>query len=175
MKMTEFSEQISVNDGVSEADFKTAMRQVTSPVAIVTASVGRKRNGLSVTAICAVTANPPTILVCINRDAPAEQLVAESGAFAVNFLTEEQHQFARLFSGSKKGQEQRFDEKVWGSLVTGAPVLDGCVASLDCRVDGQQDVGTHRVYFGRVVASNSLDQAGLLYRDGLFRKLVSSI
>lgn len=173
--MSALQQSASAHTDVTEADFKAAMRQVTSPVGVVTAKAGKLRNGLTATAICSVTANPPTILICVNRDASAEKLIAESNAFAVNFLTDEQHQIARLFSTSKLEPEQRFAMGNWSSLATGAPVLDGCVASFDCRVDGFNEIGTHRVYFGRVVGVNSLDQGGLLYRDGLFRRLASSM
>lgn len=173
--MSALPDGASAHADITEADFKAAMRQVTSPVGVVTARAGALRNGLTATAICSVTANPPTILVCVNRDASAEKLIAASNAFAVNFLTDEQHQIARLFSTSKLESEQRFAMGEWTALATGAPVLDGCVASFDCRVEGSSEIGTHRVYFGRVVGMCSLDKDGLLYRDGLFRRLASSM
>src|ERR1044071_1580189 len=86
---------------VAEDQFKLGMRQVTSSVAVVTSRAGRVRNGLTATAVCSVCAHPPPLLVCINRSASAEPLITESGSFAVNFLTEEQHPIARLFSKSK--------------------------------------------------------------------------
>src|SRR4051812_36380917 len=83
---------------VSDNEFKTVMRQVVSSVAIVTARAGKVRNGLTATAVCSVSAEPPTMLICVNRRATAESIIAESGAFAINFLTQDQHQIARLFS-----------------------------------------------------------------------------
>jgi flavin reductase len=113
----------------------------------------------------------PTILVCVNRSASAETLIAESGSFAVNFLTEEQHNIARLFSKSKLHPDERFAEGTWISMVTGAPVLDGAAASFDCRVAQCVEEGTHHIYLGRVVAVASMDTDTLLYRNGLFRRL----
>lgn len=159
---------------VTETDFKTAMRQVAASVAIVTARSGQVRNGLTATAVCSVTASPPTMLVCINRGASAEALIEESGAFAINFLTDEQHQVARLFSTSKLGPEDRFAEGRWLSLQTGSPILDGCVASFDCQVESRIVAGTHHVYLGRILAVTSLDQEILLYRDGSFRRLAAA-
>lgn len=159
--------------GITEAEFKTAMRQVVSSVAVITARSGKLRNGLTATAVCSVAADPPTMLVCINRSASAETIIAETGAFAINFLTEDQHRIARLFSTSKLSPEERFAEGKWLSMATGSPVLEGAVASFDCRVDDRVVSGTHHIYFGRVVAASSLDQEALLYRDGSFRRLAA--
>lgn len=157
--------------GISDADFKTAMRQIASSVAIVTARHGEVRNGLTATAVCSVTATPPTMLVCVNREASAEKLIRASGAFAINFLADAQHKVARLFSTSKLAPEDRFTDARWLTLKTGSPVLDNSIASFDCEVDSCITAGSHNVYFGRIVAVTSLDQDGLLYRDGLFRRL----
>ena len=76
---------------VDETEFKAAMRQVTSSVAVVTASFGNLRNGLTATSVCSVTMEPPTMLVCVNRKARADALIAESRAFAINILADAQH------------------------------------------------------------------------------------
>ena len=159
---------------VPDHDFKLGMRQVASPVAIVTSRAGRIRNGLTATAVCSVSAEPATMLVCVNRNASAEALIAESASFAINFLAEDQHNIARLFSKSKLDADKRFAEGSWLSMVTGSPILDGTVASFDCDVEGRTVSGTHHIYVGRVVAVTSTGKDALLYRDGLFRKLASS-
>lgn len=159
------------SDAVGEAEFKAAMRQVASSVAIVTACSGRLCNGLTATAVCSVAASPPTMLVCVNRTASADPLIDESGAFAINFLTDRQHAIARLFSTAKLTPKERFSEGRWTTLETGSPILADTVASFDCRVEGRVAAGTHHIYLGRVVGVTSLDQDVLLYRDGVFRRL----
>ena len=137
---------------VLDHEFKLGMRQVVSSVAVVTSRAGIVRNGLTATAVC----------------------IAESGHFAINFLTEAQHNIARLFSKSKLDPDARFGEGNWLSMVTGSPILDGAVASFDCEVEERIPAASHHIYIGRVVAvvSNSLD--ALLYRDGLFRRLTAA-
>jgi flavin reductase (DIM6/NTAB) family NADH-FMN oxidoreductase RutF len=157
--------------GVDAQAFKLAMRQLTSPVGVITARHGKVRNGLTATAICSVSVEPPTMVVCVNRNASAETLIAESGAFAVNMLAEEQHGIARLFSTAKLAADLRFSEGKWREMVTGAPVLEGAVASFDCRVEDCVQSGSHNLYIGRVVAVTSIDQDVLLYRDGMFRRV----
>jgi flavin reductase (DIM6/NTAB) family NADH-FMN oxidoreductase RutF len=147
------------------------MRQVASAVFVLTARSGEAANGLTATSLCSVSTEPPLVVVGINRGAAAERLVAESGAFAINFLTEEQHRIARLFTGAEFGPEERFAEGSWTRLATGAPVLEGALATFDCRVENQLSQGTHSIFFGRVVAALSLDQECLMWRDGSFRRL----
>lgn len=160
---------------VDEAEFKSAMRQVTSSVAVVTASFGNLRNGLTATSVCSVTMEPPTMLVCINRKSRADALIAESRAFAINILADEQHKIARLFSTSRIDAEERFVEGRWMTMTTGAPVLEGAVATFDCELESHVRSGSHHVYFGRVVAVSSFDQPALLYRDGVFRRLAAIV
>lgn len=156
---------------VGDAAFRTAIRQVASSVAIVTARCGQERNGFTATAVCSVTASPPTMLVCVNRMASAEALIGRGGAFAVNFLAERQHGIARLFSTPKLPPEERFAEGSWRSLETGAPVLDGSVASFDCLVESRVVAGTHHIYLGHVVGLTSLDRDVLIHCGGSFRRL----
>ncbi|WP_206538697.1 flavin reductase family protein [Afipia sp. P52-10] len=156
---------------VGAQDFMLGMRQVVSSVAIVTARADGVRNGLTATAVCSVSAEPPTILVCVNRNASAEPLIAAGGCFGVNFLADTQEAIARAFSTSKLSADQRFEQGAWREIVTGAPILDGAVASFDCSVREQIVAGTHHIYIGRVMAASFVDQGALLYRSGTFRRL----
>jgi flavin reductase (DIM6/NTAB) family NADH-FMN oxidoreductase RutF len=161
----------SQESSVSADDFKSAMRQVASPVAIITTAHGKQRAGLTATAVCSATADPPTILVCVNQSARTEAVIAASGRLVVNFLSEDQHEIARIFSSSKLDAEKRFAAGEWVEVATGAPVLKGSVASFDCSVDSVVFCGTHSIYLSRVEAVASSEGAPLLYRDGYFRRL----
>ena len=162
-------------DAVSEAGFKAAIRQVAASVAVVTASSGSARNGLTATSVCPVALAPPTLLVCVNEHEPALPAMMASGAFAVNFLSESQHGIARLFSTAKLSARARFAKGRWTKLETGSPVLDGTVASFDCRLERFISHASHNLLLGRVVATTVLDESALLHRDGLFRRLAPMI
>jgi len=158
-------------DSVSEAEYRLAMRRVISPVAVITSATGAERNGLTVTAICSATTEPPTLLVCVNNEARALRLIEESGRFAVNFLSDEQSELARVFSTRGLAGETRLQLGSWTTLATGAPVLNDCVSAFDCEMTSNIPCGTHRVILGRVVALSSSDDNALLYRDGFFRRI----
>lgn len=158
---------------VSSELYKFVMRQVASSVAVVAAQNGDRRAGLTATAICSATADPPTILVCINSASSAGALIAECGAFSVNFLTDDQTALARIFSTPKLGSEARFSGGEWKRLVTGAPILRDAVCAFDCRVSESVATGTHQIFFGSVVAAEAQSGSPLLYRDGFFRRVAA--
>lgn len=157
---------------VTADDFKFALRQVASPVGIVTAQSENVREGLTATAISFVTAEPPTILVCINRDGPLEKLIAKSGAFAVNFLSQEQVRLAHLFTAGANPLRHRFYEGTWNAVVTGSPMLDECAAGFDCELESTTEAGTHNVHIGRIVGVMAAERDVLLHRDGLLRRMM---
>jgi flavin reductase len=166
--------EVSIASGkaaISPDLFRFVMRQVASPVSVIAAQVGECRAGLTATAVCSATAEPPTLLVCINRAASAGKLITEAGAFSVNFLTAEQTALARLFSTPGLGSDARFAGGTWTRAVTGAPMLRGAVGAFDCRVIEAMPCGTHQIFLGRVVAAEARDGDPLLYRDGFFRKI----
>jgi flavin reductase len=163
----------SADPVVTDEEFKTALRQVASPVGIVTARSGNMRDGVTSTAISPVSAEPPTLLVCVNRDSSVGRLIVESGAFAVNFLAQEQYSFAHLFAVGAEAAQDRFTEGNWTAMHTGSPILDGCVSAFDCELDNTISTGTHDVHFGRIVGVTTERQDVLLYCDGLLRRLKS--
>lgn len=163
--------QDTLIDLIPSEDFRLAMRKVASPVAVITTRAGDMRNGLTATAVCSATTDPPTLVVCINRGATCEALIARAGSFAVNFLTEQQASIARLFSTARLDPAERFAEGRWSPGPTGAPMLADTVASFDCRVVQVVPCGTHSIFMGQVVGVQSSDGPMLLYRDGYFRRL----
>lgn len=155
---------------VTDEEFRAALRQVATPVGLVTARMGDMRGGATLTAISSVTAEPPTLLICVNRDTAVAQLIAQSRAFAVNFLAQEQYRFAHLFAASGPVADG-FSEGSWSSMRTGSPVLEGCVAGFDCELENTVSTGSHDVHFGRIVGVASETQDVLLYHGGLLRRL----
>jgi len=137
------------------ADFRTAMRGLASGVSLVTTrDLSGASHGMAATAVMSVSAEPPRLLVCVNKTASMHDPLAACGVFAVNFLTVAQADLVRLFS-SAETRHLRFAAGLWTALDTGAPVLDGAVAVLDCRVVQQIQAETHTMFLGDVVATRS--------------------
>ena len=144
-------------------EFKQAMRHLAGGVTIIATEHEGRRTGLAATAVCSVSADPPTILICINSGASAHEPIRESGRFSVNLLASGQDDIARRFSGEMgiRGEE-RFTVGTWAPLVTGTPVLESALAGLDCRVTEVVRMATHSVFFGAVVGVASRAIAGPL-------------
>lgn len=107
--------------------------------------------GLTASAVCAVTDEPPTLLLCINRDTDLNEVLKASGILCVNTLAASQEELSPLFAGfTGVPQPERFDRGEWTTLVTGSPVLVGAVISFDCRITHSVEVGTHTVFFCEV-------------------------
>lgn len=131
--------------------FKDAMSRLASGVSLLTTlGDGGAPLGMLATAVSSVSAEPPTILICINRRASMYGDLTKCGVFCANFLGVIHQDLALRFSSST-ARESRFRNDRWETLSTGSPVLVNALASLDCRLDRLVDIGTHCVIFGRVV------------------------
>lgn len=131
--------------------FKSAMRRFGAAVAVVTTQLDGERRGLTATAVCSASAEPPRLLVCVNRSASAHGLIVSSSAFAINLLSRQQEALAQVF-GDSRAEALRFRSGDWQKLVTGAPILRGSVASFDCRIFKKFDLDTHTIFVGDVVS-----------------------
>jgi flavin reductase (DIM6/NTAB) family NADH-FMN oxidoreductase RutF len=145
-------------------DFINAMAASSTSVHVVSTASPEAVMGVTVSACNSVCADPPILLVCINTRSPACYAVEANGVFAVNLLSEEQRHIADTFAGrAVNGKPFDFACCDWTSGVLGVPIINGAVASLECRVVDMHTVGTHRVFFGEVVAVERAQHAPLLY------------
>ncbi|HWK43584.1 MAG TPA: flavin reductase family protein [Stellaceae bacterium] len=146
--------------------FKAGMRQLASGVTIIATQHDGERRGLTATAVCSVSTDPPTLLCCVNRQSKPHDLIEAAGCFSINVLAVEDAALANRFSGGETG-EARFEVGSWGTLVTGAPILETALASFDCAVTETLDGITHTVFIGRVRAvATRPGRPALLYAEG---------
>jgi len=152
--------------------FRDAMRQVAGAVTVVTTrGVNGEPRGVTATAVCSLTVEPPSVIACINRDTWVGQFAPESGNFCVNVLARDQQDVAETFAGrTTLAAADRFQVGDWADAETGAPVLDGAIASFDCELEQAVDFATHVILIGRVrktVSANSNSEP-LVYVSGIF-------
>ena len=159
---------------VEPARFLGAMRYFTAGCSIIATSDGTERAGLTATAVCSVTADPPRLLVCINREVRAHSVIVESGTLSVNVLSEAQEGLAKRFAGMIKDVrgEDRFQEGDWVEGRLGAPVLSEALASFDCRVVEAVPASTHTIFICEVVdVASDGDATPLLFFNRDFATL----
>jgi flavin reductase (NADH)/flavin reductase len=150
--------------------FRSGMRHLAAHVCLITTvSPDGLRQGLTATAVCSVSADPPTLLCCVNRQIAPFAAIRGSGIFAVNVLGVLDRELAERFAGEIQG-EARFDIGSWSTLVTGAPLLESALVTFDCRLTRLEEVATHGILFGEIQAIRSRDSNSepLLYAHGAF-------
>lgn len=168
------SSQLSGLPTISADQYRKGMRFFAMGVTLITSGDGQQRAGLTATAVCSVTADPPRLVVFVNKNVQASEVILNTGALCVNLLADHQEQEARVFAGMVEGVhgEARFNQGEWTHLVTGAPVLERALANLDCRVIKVFDESTHHAFLCEVLASREQpDAAALIYLNGGFRQL----
>ena len=148
---------------IAPEDYRDAMAGLGAAVSIITTDGPAGRAGFTASAVCSVTDDPPTLLVCMNRASSAYASVAGNKLVCVNVLSARQEPLSRLFGG-KVPVAERFAAAVWSTLETGAPVLADCAVAFDCRIADVATIGTHDVLFCRVVAlQKSGETENLIY------------
>ena len=156
---------------IPSEQFKYVLRQWASGVSIVTMQAEERRHGLTVSGFLSISPEPPLVLISVGQELNSHELLQTSGAYAVNFLRDDQRDLSDRFAG-RMGDVDRFKGLSTHTAATGAPILDMCLAWLDCRVVSTQAVGDHTLYVGEVVAAgvNGSDSP-LLYWNADYRRL----
>lgn len=167
--MAEKSETIETD--TRRLAFRNAMARLGAAVHIVTTEGPAGTAGFAATAVCSVTDNPPTLLVCLNRSSSAHKAVLENGVVCVNTLEAGHEQLSRRFGGGLPMAE-RFGDETWERLETGSPVLQQALISFDCRISRVADGGTHDILICEVEAIR-LNETGrpLVYFDRGYHRL----
>ena len=157
---------------VKAADYIASIAQHVSSVCVITTEHQGERFGLTATAVSSVSADPPRLLVCINKAGATHDKIIAAGHFAVNVLSETQDDLAKIFAGMSGAKNDRFASGQWRVGASGSPLLVGASATFDCRLAEISTQSTHSVIFGDVIAtSHQTGQDPLLYGARRFRQL----
>lgn len=157
-----------MSEPVSRQDFRNAMARVCAPVNIITTDGPAGRGGFTATAVCSVTDDPPTVLVCMNAGSAQGETFLANGRFCVNVLTNDHMGLASGFAGGVRDMAERYAAAHWTRMASGALALDDAIVSLDCETVEVHRIGTHNVLVGRVGALRLRDDGplnALLYMD----------
>lgn len=147
------NETVSAVDPVAltKADFRNAMSRLGAAVNIITTDGPGGRAGFTASAVCSVTDEPPSLLVCLNRSASVYETFKANNVLCVNVLAPGHQGISNLFGG-KTSMEERFAAASWSLGQTGSPILEEASVSFDCRLTQITEVGTHDILICEVVA-----------------------
>ena len=151
--------------------FKSAMRRWASGVSVLTTRREGGILGITVSAFCSVSLDPPLVLVCIDRKTRSHALIEKQGSFAVNVLKTGQERLSELAAGHSGERGNWLEGEAHRKAETGAPILSDCLAWFDCSLEAVYEGGDHTIFLGRVRAAGHAEGRPLLYFDGTYHKL----
>lgn len=149
-------------------EFREVAGHFATGVTVVTAMWDGQRFGTTASAVCSVSLEPPTMLICMNRGSSTGAAVAAAGCFTVNVLGEHQSELARRFA---RKSSAKFDGVETAVSALGGLVLRDALAHIECSVIEEIDGGTHIVFLARVEAATRFPGAPLAYYRGRFGRL----
>ena len=163
-------------DRIRPADFFEALSRTAATVCVVTTDGRSGRAGLTVSSMCSVSAQPPSLLVCVNEESGVCGVIRDNGVMCVNVLRAEQAYISDAFSGRLTDPDANpFACTDWETTVSGAPVMSKALINLDCRIKNELHHGTHYIFVGEI-ESLKLNQPGapLVYRARMYEQLGES-
>jgi flavin reductase (DIM6/NTAB) family NADH-FMN oxidoreductase RutF len=154
---------------VSPDEFRAVLGRFPSGVTVVTTtSSDGADHGMTVSAFCSLSLEPPLVLICIEKTASAHAALSASSGFVVNILSAKQEQIARRFSIV---DIDRFEGVGYGRSQNGYAVLDDGLGILECRTVAKHEGGDHTVIVGEVEATSAHSGSPLLYYRGGYAQL----
>jgi flavin reductase len=158
---------------IDDSAFREAMSRLGASVHVLTTDGPAGACGITASAVCSVSDDPPTLLVCLNRASPMNQVLKKNGVLCVNTLTADQRDLAEAFAGkTEMAMAQRFKLAEWSNPFSGAPTLEGARVAIDCRITEISEVATHSVVIAQVQHVRvGPDAPALMYLDRTYRSL----
>ena len=154
---------------ISPDDFRGALSHFASGVTIVTTCDAEQRpTGLTASAFCSVSLDPPLILICVDHKSQSYPHLRESGRFAINILHQGHEQLSRRFASSRL---DKFDGVPFTLGGLGVPLIDAALAYLECRTVSAHVEGDHTIFVGRVESVGIGEGDPLLYYQGRYHRL----
>jgi flavin reductase (DIM6/NTAB) family NADH-FMN oxidoreductase RutF len=166
--------------GVSNDEFRAAMSRLAAGVVLVTAhdSDDGPRGedvGMTATAFMSVSLDPPLVLVSLRNDSRMDDLLAEQPLWAVSLLSESQRHIAGRFAMKGRISDRLLFEDIpyTRGEASGAPLVGGALATLECRTEQRVVAGDHTLAIGRVLTASlpSAEGGPLTYFRGRYRQL----
>lgn len=149
--------------------FRKVLGRFPTGVTIVTAQTETGPVGMAVNSFASVSLDPPLVLFCAAHSSSTWPDIRRAGAFSVNILGKGDEDLCRRFA--VKGAD-RFNEVTHRTGTTGAPVLDGVAAHLDCRIHAVHEAGDHVIVVGAVESLDAEeDIEPLVFHAGAYRML----
>ncbi|MCH7488872.1 MAG: flavin reductase family protein [Chloroflexi bacterium] len=159
-------------EAIEAADYRRIIGQFATGVAVVTTANDGLLHGMTANAITSVSLDPPLLLVCIDKAAHSHDQFTQSGRFTVNILAEDQQEVSKIFAATSEPEQGRLQGVAFHLGANGVPLIEGCLAYIECAVADQFEGGDHTIFTGSVEdATVAGEAAPLLFYQGKYRRL----
>ncbi|HET8910156.1 MAG TPA: flavin reductase family protein [Ktedonobacteraceae bacterium] len=151
---------------IEKSLFRQVMGQFATGITIVTAQHNDIVAGLTVNSFCSASLDPPLVLVCVDLNSNTLPFIRQSGAFAINILTNKQEHLSQCFATPSDERFERFCNTPYHLAVTGSPILDDVLAFLDTRIVAEYPGGDHVIFLAQVEALGTNGHVSFTQGDG---------
>ena len=141
---------------------------VTGVTVVTTRDAGGVPLGFTASSFTSVSLDPPLVLVCVGHEVEGFDAYRRCSEFAINVLGESQRALSDRFATE---HPDRFGGAGWRPGTHGAPILEGCIAALECAPWRRIEAGDHMILIGRVLRCENSDDRPLAYWRGRYRRL----
>ena len=157
---------------IDAQSYRRIIGQFATGVTVVTTAVDGRLHGMTANALTSVSLNPLLLLVCVDKGTHAHDELTTAGRFGVNILAEEQEEVSNLFAATTEPEQGRLQGVSYHLGPNGAPIIDGCLAYVECAVTDRCPGGDHTIFIGEVLGAETLREAPpLLFFQGRYRRL----
>jgi flavin reductase (DIM6/NTAB) family NADH-FMN oxidoreductase RutF len=160
--------------GVDPEEYRRVAGRFATGITVVTTVVEGVAHAMTVNAFTSVSLDPVLVLFCPEKISRFHDAVVAAGRWAVSVLGEDGLEASRWFA--TRGRELTGQIDGWAANpgpYTGAPILRGAIAALECRTHAIHDGGDHSIVVGEVLGVDRPDPGGspLLYYDGDYHRV----
>lgn len=148
---------------IDEHRFRQTMGRFPSGVTVITTKYQNQLYGITVSSFSSLSLRPPLVLICIDTAVASHDAIAGAGFFAVNMLARNQEHLSRRFATR---DIDKFQGVAWHVGLHDLPLLDGALATIECRMHSQLPGGDHSIFVGEVMDAQVYDGLPLLYYRG---------
>lgn len=157
-------------------EYRRVVGRFATGVTVVTATLDGEQHAMTCNSFTSVSLDPVLVLFCPERIGRFHDVVLAAGQWAVSVLGEHQQAVSSRFA--RRGRplaDQWADVPHTHGPLTGAAVIEGALASLECRTVSTTDAGDHSVVIGEVLGLGvpGPDAAPLLYYEGRYRSFAA--
>jgi flavin reductase (DIM6/NTAB) family NADH-FMN oxidoreductase RutF len=157
---------------ITDDEFRRTLGQWASGVTVITTVRPGGIHGMTASAFCSVSLHPPLVLVCVDHRNRTHTYLETSRVFCAHILAEGQEELSQRCAGRLGDDGKALRDVSYRTGGTGAPILDGCLAWLDCRIIHAHDGGDHTIFVGQIEGSGTDERVRpLLFWRGRYRRL----